>query len=158
MGKRLLRFVSLGLFCACALVLTGHNSFAAGEDQNAKALIALDDQWSQAAVARDIDRVVSFYADDAVAYPPNEPIAVGRAAARKVWAGYFADPTFQISWKTTSAGAENNTGWTAGTYQDSFKGPDGKTVVEKWKYLCVWRKGADGKWKAIHDIWNTDSK
>ena len=158
MEKRLLRFASLGVFCACAFVLSSHISFAGAEDQNAKALIALDNDWSNAALAKNVDRVASFYADDAVVYPPNEPIAVGRAAARKVWARYFADPTYQVSWKTTSAGVENNTGWTAGTYQDSFKGSDGKTIVGKGKYLCVWRKGADGKWKAIHDMWNTDTK
>jgi len=44
------------------------------------------------------------------------------------------------------------------TYQDSFKGPEGKTVVENGKYVTVWRKGTDGKWKAIHDIWNSDTK
>jgi hypothetical protein len=69
-----------------------------------------------------------------------------------VWVGYFANPTFQISWKTSSAGIVKNMGWAAGTYQDSFKGSDGNTVAEKGKYLTVWRKGADGKWKAIHDI------
>ena len=158
MGKRLLRFASLGVFCACAFVLSSHISFAGAEAQNAKALIALDNDWSNAAVAKNVDRVASFYAADAVVYPPNEPIAVGRAAARKVWARYFADPTYQVSWKTTSAGVENNTGWTAGTYQDSWKGSDGKTIVGKGKYLCVWRKGADGKWKAIHDMWNSDTK
>jgi ketosteroid isomerase-like protein len=26
------------------------------------------------------------------------------------------------------------------------------------KYVCIWAKQADGTWKAIHDIWNTDSK
>jgi ketosteroid isomerase-like protein len=49
-------------------------------------------------------------------------------------------------------------GFTAGTYEDSFKGPDGKLVNEKGKYVCTWRKEKDGTWKAIHDIWNTDSK
>ena len=49
-------------------------------------------------------------------------------------------------------------GFTAGTYEDSVKGPDGKTVNEKGKYLCVWKKQKDGTWKAIHDMWNADSK
>jgi ketosteroid isomerase-like protein len=35
----------------------------------------LDDQWSTAAVAKDIDKTVSFYSDDAVVMPPNAPSA-----------------------------------------------------------------------------------
>ncbi len=158
MQNRLLRFVVWGVLCVCVLVVSIGTCFAGAEDQKAKVLIALDDDWSKAAVARNVDRVASFYADDGVAYPPNEPVAVGRAATRAVWARYFSDPTYQVSWKTTAAGVENNTGWTAGTYQESFQGPDGKTVVGTGKYLCVWRKGADGKWKAIQDMWNSDTK
>jgi len=121
-------------------------------------LVAADKAWSNAAIAKNVNGVASFYAEDGIAYPPNEPIAVGQTAARKVWANYFADPSFEISWQTTSAGVARDIGWTAGTYKDSFKRQDGKTVVEIGKYLTVWRKGADGKWKAIHDMWNPDSK
>lgn len=80
--------------------------------------------------------------------------------AKKVWAAYLADPSFTISWKTVHAGASKNgdLGFTAGTYEDSFKGPDGKMVHEKGKYVCTWAKQKDGSWKAVHDIWNSDAK
>jgi len=124
----------------------------------AKALAKLDDDWSAAAATKDAKRVASFYADDAIAYPPNEPMAVGKAGAEKVWAAYFADPTYNISWKTTHSEVNGTLGFTAGTYEDSFKGSDGKTVSGKGKYLCIWKKQSDGTWKAVHDMWNTDSK
>jgi uncharacterized protein (TIGR02246 family) len=124
----------------------------------AKALAKLDDDWSAAAATRDAKRVASFYADDAIAYPPNEPVAVGKAAAEKVWAAYFADPSYNLSWKTTHAEVTGTIGYTAGTYEDSYKGPDGKKVQGKGKYLCVWKKQNDGTWKAIRDMWNTDTK
>jgi ketosteroid isomerase-like protein len=87
-------------------------------------------------------------------------LAVGRAAAKKVWAAYFADPSFTISWKTVHAGMSKSgdLGFTTGTYEDSYKAPDGKVVTEKGKYVCIWKKQKDGSWKAIHDIWNSDSK
>jgi len=59
-------------------------------------------------VKKDVEAVASFYAEDAIAYPPNQPAAVGRAAAKKVWAAYFADPTFSISWKTVHAGVSKS--------------------------------------------------
>jgi uncharacterized protein (TIGR02246 family) len=146
---------------AFAVLFSGFAAFAAGEmDANGKALAKLDDDWSKAAATRDADRVASFYAEDAIAYPPNEPAAIGRPAAKKVWAAYFADPTYSISWKTVHAevAKSGDLGFTAGTYEDSFKGPDGKRVHGKGKYVCTWRKEKDGTWKAIHDIWNTDAK
>lgn len=49
-------------------------------------------------------------------------------------------------------------GFTAGSYEDTFNGPAGTRVTEKDKYVCTWAKQPDGTWKAIHDIWNTDTK
>jgi ketosteroid isomerase-like protein len=145
---------------AVVVLFSAFGALAADTDAKAKALARVDDEWSKAAATRDAGRVASFYAEDAIAYPPNEPIAIGRLAAKKVWASYFANPTFSISWKTVHAGVSTSgdLGFTAGTYEDSFKGPDGKRVHEKGKYVCTWRKEKDGTWKAIHDIWNADSK
>src|SRR5262245_16144700 len=95
-------------------------------DANARALAQLDDDWSKAAASRDAERVASFYAEDAIAYPPSEPMAVGKAAAKKVWATYFSDPSFAISWKTMHAEVNGELGYTSGTYSNSFAGPDGK--------------------------------
>ncbi len=161
MGKRLqgLMFV-LAAAGALAVLFSVMPALAADMDAKAKALAKLDDDWSKAAATRDAERVASFYAEDAIAYPPNEPIAIGRPAAKKVWAAYFADETFTISWKTVHAAVakSGDLGYTAGTYEASFKGPDGKQVSEKGKYVCTWRKQKDGTWKAIHDIWNADAK
>jgi ketosteroid isomerase-like protein len=129
-------------------------------DANAKLLVKLDDDWSAATAARDADRMASCYAEDAIAYPPNEPVAVGRAAAKKVWAAYFADQTCAISWKAVHAemAKGGDLGVTAGTFADSSKGPDGKLVGGKGKLLCTWKKQKDGSWKAFHGMWNYDSR
>jgi uncharacterized protein (TIGR02246 family) len=149
---------SLRILAALVVLCCAAASFAFSPNKDADALKALDAEWSKAAATRDADKVAAFYADDAVAYPPNEPVATGKAAARKAWAGIFAEPSSKIAWKTVNAGADGNLGFTAGTYEASGKGPDGKIATEKGKYVCIWHKGADGKWKAIHDIWNSNSK
>jgi uncharacterized protein (TIGR02246 family) len=135
-------------------------ALAADMDANAKALAKLDDDWSKAAATTDADRVASFYAEDAIAYPSNEPAAIGRQAAKKVWAVVFSDKTFTISWKTVHAevAKSGDLGYTTGTHEDSFQGPDGKLVSDEGKYVCTWRKQKDGPWKAIHDMWNADAK
>jgi ketosteroid isomerase-like protein len=156
-GTALAKAVRAGALVSL-LVLGGVASAADKMSNAAQALAKLDEDWSAAAATRDAKRVASFYAENAIAYPPNEPMAIGRAAAEKVWAAYFAEPTYKLSWKTSHAEVNGVLGYTTGTYEDSFQGPDGKTVYGKGKYVCVWKKQADGTWKAIHDMWNTDSK
>lgn len=145
---------------AVGLVLGGACAPVVDTTAIAKTLTQLDDDWSKAAATRNADRVGSFYAEDAIAYPPDMPMAVGKAAATAVWAAGFADSTYAISWKTLHAGASKSgdLGYTTGTYEDSFVGPDGKRVTSTGKYVCVWALQADGSWKAIHDSWNTDTK
>ena len=156
----LILLVSVAAAGALTVLFTSMPALAADMDANAQALVKLDADWSKAAGTKDADRVASFYAEDGVAYPPGEPAAVGRAAAKKVWAGYFADPSFTISWKTVHAemAGSGDIGYTAGTYDASFKGPDGKEASEKGKYVTTWKKEADGTWKATHDIWNPDGQ
>ena len=153
MNKKAISLLAIVGTLVCAVAAL---AFAPSKD--ADTLKALDAEWSKAAVAHNADKVASYYADDAVAYPPDMPAAVGKTAARKIWGEVLADKTSSLSWKTTTAAVDGNLGYTAGTYEDSSKGKDGKMVTTKGKYVCIWHKGADGKWKAIHDIWNSDSK
>ncbi len=159
-GKIGMRRSLAAIAAIAALAVVAATAFALAGEMNAdaRALAKLDDDWSAAAATRDAAKVASFYADDALAYPPNEPVAVGRAAAQKVWAAYFADPSYKISWKTTHAEVNGDLGFTSGPYEDSYKGADGKLVQGKGKYLCVWKKQKDGSWKALHDMWNADSR
>jgi ketosteroid isomerase-like protein len=156
----MIRFANSAAIGAVAVILFVAGVTASAHidaSPEAKALAKLDDEWSAAAGTRDAKRVASFYADDGIAYPPSAPMAVGKAAAEKVWAGAFADPSYELSWKTAHAEVVGTLGYTSGTYEESFKGPDGRAVSGKGKYLCVWKKQRDGSWKAIHDMWNTDA-
>jgi ketosteroid isomerase-like protein len=47
-------------------------------------------------------------------------------------------------------------GYTSGTYEFTMNDASGKPVNERGKYLEVWKKQADGKWKCVMDIWNSD--
>lgn len=125
----------------------------------AKVLAQLDDDWSASSVQRDLDRLISFYATDGVAFPPGDSVAHGTAALRKVWEG-IKDPNYSISWRATNAeiAAGGDLGFTSGTFDESNKGADGKVTHAAGKFLCVWKKQSNGEWKAIRDMWNYDAK
>ena len=43
-----------------------------------------------------------------------------------------------------------------GVYQVTAKDPQGKPVTHHGKFVEVWKKQADGKWKAVADTDNSD--
>jgi ketosteroid isomerase-like protein len=116
----------------------------------------LDDQWSTAAAAKDIDKTVSFYSDDAVVMPPNTPSATTLEAIRSLWKDFLTDA--KLSWKTkdVDVAQSGDFGYTSGTYEFSMSDPSGKPVNDRGKYLAVWKKQSDGTWKCVMDIWNSD--
>src|SRR3981081_2549123 len=73
-------------------------AFAAGADE--KAVRDADAEWSKAAGAKDLDKTVSFYADDALVLPPNEPAVTSKDGIRNLWKGLI-DSVTDVSWKAT---------------------------------------------------------
>lgn len=118
----------------------------------------LDAQWSAAAGAKDLDKTVSFYSDDAIAMPPNASAARTKEAIRKLWRDLIASPGFVISWKATKieVAKSGDLACLSGTYEFAMNDASGKPVNDHGKYVEVWEKQADGKWKCGTDIWNSD--
>src|SRR5579862_66635 len=57
--------------------------------------------WSEAAGAKNLDKCVSFYTDDASVLPFNAPIATGKDQIRKVWAGLMSNPGYSLRFGPT---------------------------------------------------------
>jgi ketosteroid isomerase-like protein len=123
-----------------------------------QALRDTDDQWSKAAASKDVDKTVSYYADDAVVMPPNAAIANTKEAIRKIWSDMLTTAGFSISWKATKVevAKSGDLGFVSGTYEVTMNDASGKPATERGKFLEVWEKQADGKWKCGADIWNSD--
>ena len=148
-----------GIFLVSLLTLAGIGHGAqAQKSKAADAIRAADQQWEKAAAAKDLDKTVSFCLPDGSVLPPNAPIATGSAAIRKVFAGYFGLPKMSLTWTAVDAGAatSGDLGYSRGTYRLSFTDASGKPVVDTGKYVTVWHKQADGSWKVLADIFNSD--
>src|SRR5215468_5878085 len=126
-------------------------AFAAGPDE--KAVREADEQWSKVAGAKDLDKTISFYADDAVVLPPNQAAVTTKDGIRNLWKG-FLDSLTDISWKTTrvETAKSGDMAYLIGTYEMTMK--DG--TKDKGKYCEVWKKQADGKWKVSADMFSSD--
>jgi uncharacterized protein (TIGR02246 family) len=123
-----------------------------------QAIRDLEIQWSNAAGAKDLEKTVSFYADDATVLPANAAAAKNKAAIRDLWKGLFASPGLALSWKTTKVeiAKSGEMAYATGTYELTTNDASGKPTTDHGKYLTVWEKQADGKWNCGADIWNSD--
>jgi len=130
----------------------------AAETKHDQALRDLDVQWSKAAGAKDLDKTVSYYSDDAIVMPPNASAATTKESIRKVWQDLIASPGLAIGWKATKVevAKSGDIGFVSGTYELTMNDASGKPVSDHGKYLEIWEKQADGKWKCGADIWNSD--
>src|SRR5438046_4021408 len=130
----------------------------AADTKSEQALRDADAQWSAAAGAKDLDKTVSNYSNDALVMPPNASAATTREAIRKVWQDLLTSPGTIISWKATKVevAKSGDIGFVSGTYELTINDASGKPVNDRGKYVEVWEKQADGKWKCGADIWNSD--
>jgi uncharacterized protein (TIGR02246 family) len=147
--------------CGClALVLIASACNQAPPDTRAAdeaAIREADAQWSKTAGAKDVDGTVAYYTDDATVLPPNAPMVTGRRAIRAVWSQLLG-PGTSIAWQAdkVEVARSGDLSYILGTYQLTTNDPQGNPVNDKGKFVEVWKKQADGKWKVVADIFNSD--
>jgi uncharacterized protein (TIGR02246 family) len=160
-GKRRLAFQPT-VYCCFALLLVTSACNQAPADTHAadeSAIRDQDAQWGKTAAARDLDGTVAYYTDDAYLLPPNAPVATGKQAIRAVWASLLAPDVTLPPWEVTKVevARSGDLGYVIGTYQMTTKDPHGgPPVTDRGKLVEVWKKQADGKWKTVADIFNSD--
>jgi uncharacterized protein (TIGR02246 family) len=147
-------YVYVALFLA-SLLCTASAADTKAIEQN---LRDLDDQWSATAGAKDLEKTVAFYSEDAMVLPPNASAATSKEAIRRVWQDLLASPGLVISWKTTKVevAKSGDLACLSGTYDLTMNDASGKPINDHGKYVEVWEKQSDGKWKCGTDIWNSD--
>lgn len=121
-------------------------------------LMALDQAWAAAAGGgASADSIVSFWSDDARVLMPNEEVYSGKDAIKAMVARSLAVPGFHITWTTERAvvSASGDMGYTTGTNRITVPDSTGKTMTIDGRFITVWRKGADGKWRCVEDIFNS---
>jgi uncharacterized protein (TIGR02246 family) len=121
------------------------------------ALMKRDAEWSAVAYeAKDLEKILSFWADDAVVIPSGGPVADGKPAIRAFVQGALAVPGFRIRWTTTKAtlSPDGKLAYLRSTSETTVSGPDGKPQTMESRATTVWRKDPDGLWRCVLDIWN----
>jgi ketosteroid isomerase-like protein len=86
--------------------------------------------------------------------PADNPILQGRDAIIAFFNGL--PPLSVFKTEAVEIDGEGNIAYLRGTYKISLNPPDGTPINDQGKYLQVWRKRANGSWRCILDIYNSD--
>lgn len=118
----------------------------------------LDDEWSRSVASRDVEKVIAYYADDAVVMPPNIPTLTGKDAIRNLWRSMLESPLFSGGWKATKVevAQSGDLAYLSGNYEFKEQDAGGNAITDKGKYLVVWKKQSDGNWKCVANMFNSD--
>jgi len=122
-------------------------------------LLERDAEWAAAAFeGRDIERVLSYWTEDAVVLPPGLPPVIGKAALRHYVQGSMQIPGFQISWRSTEVtfSPDGNLAYMFGQNSVTMNGPDGIPATTKGRAVTIWRREPDREWRCAVDIWNAE--
>jgi ketosteroid isomerase-like protein len=109
---------------------------------------------------KDLDKITSFWADDASVFFPDMPVLSGQAAIKPAIKEMMSDPNFSMTFAATKVEVAKSSdyGYSQGAYTMTSTDPKTKKVLtEKGKYVTVYKKQADGSWKAVADINNADA-
>lgn len=120
------------------------------------ALMRVSREWAQAAASGDLERIVSYWADDAIVLPPDQPAVVGKAAIRDYVRAGQAVPGFSLTWEPEQAtiARGGDFGYLVERNRLTFADANGVLRTQFGKVVTVWRKDANGSWKCVVDTWN----
>jgi ketosteroid isomerase-like protein len=125
-----------------------------------KTIRDLETQWSKDLQAKDLDKEIAHYDNDAAFLFTNMPIVSGKTSIRGVHQQLFADPNIALDFSTSKAEVSKggDLAYTQGVYHLTLSDPKTKRPVsETGKYITVYKKQGDGSWKAIEDMLNADA-
>jgi ketosteroid isomerase-like protein len=109
---------------------------------------AVDVAFAAGMNAKDSAAVMAVYADDARVMPPDSP-AMDKAAAGAVIAGLIAGGTTDMVLNSTTVYGIGDLAYMVGTASFKMGG-----APETVKYTEVLRRGADGKWRYVVDMFS----
>lgn len=122
------------------------------------ALRKLDDEWSKAVGAKDVEKTMAYYVDDALMMPPNIPALTGKGAIRALWKSLLEAPAFSGGWKATKidVARSGDLAYVSGTYELTESDDNGQPMTDKGKYMQVWKKQSDSNWKCVAHMFSSD--
>lgn len=129
-------------------------------DQEAEAekIMELSREWAKSAQTTDLEKVLSYWSDDAVVMAPGQPATIGKVALWKMLEMNATIPGFEVNWEPKEAyvSQSGDLAYSLGVNYIKMTDSSGNNITVFHKGVEVWKKLDDGSWKCVVDIFNTD--
>ena len=159
MCARSMKPLFLLIFALCTGCQQAHQILGSDRVADIQVLREVELAEEQAWISKDLERAVSFYANDAVVMNPNAAALKGKDQIRASMKQEFEDQTSVGQYQITAVDVADSgeLGYTAGTYMFTSTDPaTRKLVTDRGKWLTVRKKQPDGTWKIVRDVYNSD--
>jgi ketosteroid isomerase-like protein len=137
----------------------GRKGTAMDLERERKRLLETDAEWAAlSSGGQEVDRILSYWTDDARVFAPGLPVFTGKPALRSYVEGALAIPGFHITWTTSEANLspDGQLAYLLSRNAITMAGPEGQPVTTNGRAVTVWRREADGNWRCAVDIWNDE--
>jgi ketosteroid isomerase-like protein len=94
----------------------------------------------------------TFYTEDAQLLAPGMPLIRGKAAIREFWTNFMQATGPEVILDSHQIEAAGDLAYCVGRYKAEIAGEP-----QQGKYLVVYRRQADGGYRAIADMFNADA-
>ncbi|WP_435622916.1 YybH family protein [Flagellimonas sp.] len=141
------------------LVLNACKETPIDQEAEAENLMELSKAWAESVKTRNVDEMISYWADDAILMSPNEAAVVGIDSLRAMVERSMKIPGFDISWKPQEAYVSKGGDLGYVIIKNYMTMPIdtlGNTRTIYNKGVEIWKKQTDGSWKNVVDISNAD--
>ncbi|WP_288371791.1 DUF4440 domain-containing protein [uncultured Algoriphagus sp.] len=147
------------LVSAILFTITACNQTTIDQEAEAEKLMELSRSWAKSVKDRDVEKMLSYWADDAMVMSPNEASVVGIEALRGMVERSMKIPGFEIYWEPQEAfvSKSGDLGYVIiKNYMTMPTDTLGNTRTVFNKGVEIWKKQENGVWKNVVDISNSD--
>jgi ketosteroid isomerase-like protein len=140
-------------------LLTGCTENAIDQNAEADKLMELSKAWANSVKNKNVDEMLSYWADDAILMSPNEPAVIGIDSLRAMVKRSIKIPGFEINWNPQEAYVSKSGDLGYVIFKNYMTMPIdtmGNTRTVFNKGVEIWKKQSDGDWKNVVDISNAD--
>jgi uncharacterized protein (TIGR02246 family) len=117
------------------------------------AIKADEKKWNDQFKSKDLEGLLGHYADDAYFVAPGAPAANGTTEIRKLYSDALTDHYFEVSFASDKIDASGDLAYARGHFSEKYQDRKSlKIVSDSGSFLTVYKKQADGSWKAIEDV------
>ncbi len=120
-------------------------------------LLRRDAEWADLATAgTDVEKIVSYWSDDAVIMMPGQRVVQGKAAIRAYVATSLKTPGFKIHWVSEKPvfSPDGKLAYMRGVDDMTVPDAKGAPMTLHLRGYSIWRLDPDGQWRCVVDITN----